>query len=97
MDDGWIENVYTLQMMNTTERTQRYSAEASGLPGIVLEGGREIVLGPAENKWVPVAVRVPPESAAQAGPGAHKIVIQVRQQLDDGRVLDEKTTFVVPR
>ncbi len=97
VDDGWIENVYTLQMMNTTERTQRYTAEAGGLPGIVLEGGREIVLGPAENKWVPVSVRVPPEAAAQAGPGAHKIVIQVRQQLDDGRVLDEHTTFVVPR
>jgi cytochrome c oxidase accessory protein FixG len=97
VDDGWIENVYTLQMMNTTEQTQRYRARAEGLQGLVLEGGQEIVLAPAENKWVPVSVRVPPESAAQAGPGAHKIVIHVQSQGADGTVLDEKTTFMVPR
>ena len=96
VDDGWIENVYTLQMMNTTERPQRYSAVATGLDGIVLDGGREIMLAPAENKWVPVAVRVPPEVAAQAGAGAHKIVIQVKL-LDGDTTLDEKTTFMVPR
>ncbi|MCP5286116.1 MAG: cytochrome c oxidase accessory protein CcoG [Burkholderiaceae bacterium] len=96
VDDGWIENVYTLQMMNTTEQPQRYSAVASGLDGIVLDGGREIMLAPAENKWVPVAVRVPPEIAAQAGPGAHKILIQVKL-LDGDTTLDEKTTFMVPR
>ena len=96
VDDGWIENVYTLQMMNTTERPQRYSAVATGLDGIVLDGGREIMLSPAENKWVPVAVRVPPEVAAQAGAGAHKIVIQVKL-LDGDTTLDEKTTFMVPR
>ena len=97
VDDGWIENVYTLQMMNTTEQTQRYRAQAEGLPGLLLEGGQEIVLAPAENKWVPVSVRVPPESAAQAGPGAHKIVIRVQSQGADGTTLDEKTTFMVPR
>ena len=97
VDDGWIENVYTLQMMNTTEQTQHYRAEANGLPGIVLERGQDIVLAPAENKWVPVAVRVPPDSAAQAGPGVHKIGIRVRSLGADGTVLDEKTTFVVPR
>ena len=97
VDDGWIENVYTLQMMNTTEQPQRYSAQASGLQGLVLSGGKEIMLAPAENKWVPVAVRVPPESAAQAGPGVHKIVIRVMSLGEDATVLDEKSTFVVPR
>jgi cytochrome c oxidase accessory protein FixG len=97
VEDGWIENVYTLQMMNTTEQTQRYRAQAEGLHGLVLEGGQEIVLAPAENKWVPVSVRVPPEAAARAGPGAHKIIIRVQSQGADGTVLDEKTTFMVPR
>jgi cytochrome c oxidase accessory protein FixG len=97
VEDGWIENVYTLQMMNTTEQTQRYRAKAEGLHGLVLEGGQEIVLAPAENKWVPVSVRVPPEAAARAGPGAHKIIIRVQSQGADGTVLDEKTTFMVPR
>ena len=43
-----------------------------------------------------MAVRVPPEVAAQAGAGAHKIVIQVKL-LDGDTTLDEKTTFMVPR
>ncbi len=97
VDDGWIENVYTLQMMNTTEQPQRYRAQASGLPGALLDGGQEIMLAPAENRWVPVAVRVPPDSAAQAGPGAHRIMIRVTSLGEDGASLDERTTFVVPR
>ena len=36
------------------------------------------------------------EIAAQAGPGAHKILIQVKL-LDGDTTLDEKTTFMVPR
>ena len=97
VDDGWIENVYRLQLMNTTEQPQRYRVTAQGLPGLVVEGGQDVTVGPAENRWVPVSVRVPPEAAAQAGAGAHVLHIEVQQQGDDGVTLDEKTTFMVPR
>jgi cytochrome c oxidase accessory protein FixG len=97
VDDGWIENVYRLQLMNTTERPQRYAMTVSGLPGAVIEGGEDVAVGPAENRWVPVSVRVPPEAAAQAGPGAHALMIRIQSQGPDGVTLDEKTTFLVPR
>jgi cytochrome c oxidase accessory protein FixG len=96
VEDGWIENAYTLQVMNTTERPQRYRAEASGLPGIRVDRGQTFTLGPAENRWVPLALRLPPETAQPLGAGAHKIMIRV-EQLDAGHVLEEKTTFMVPR
>jgi cytochrome c oxidase accessory protein FixG len=101
VDDGWIENVYRLQLMNTTERAQRYRITASGLPGAVVEPAGEIAVAPAEARWVPVSVRVPPETAQQAGPGAHALSLRVERVADspsDGvAALDEKTTFVLPR
>lgn len=97
VEDGWIENVYRLQLMNTTEQAQRYRVVVDGLPGAVLDGGDDVAVGPAENRWVPVSVRVPPESAAQAGPGAHKLNIRIQSLGPDGVALDEHTTFMVPR
>jgi hypothetical protein len=47
-----------------------------------------------------LAVQVPPESAARAGPGVQtlqfKIVRQARGGLDEAQVV-EKSTFVIPR
>jgi cytochrome c oxidase accessory protein FixG len=97
VDDGWIENVYTLQIMNTTEQPQRYRIEVAGLPGAVLDGGSDVAVGSAENRWLPVSVRVPPEAATQAGAGAHPMHITVRSLGPDEAAQDEKTTFIVPR
>lgn len=36
-DDGMLENVYRLQIMNGTEDTQHFQISVSGLPGLVLE------------------------------------------------------------
>jgi len=101
VDDGWIENVYRVQVMNATERPQTYRISAEGLPGVAVDPAGEIAVDPAEARWVPLAVRVPPEAAASAGPGAHPLHLKIERlpaQADDEPVaLDEKTTFVVPR
>jgi cytochrome c oxidase accessory protein FixG len=97
VDDGWIENVYRLQVMNTTEQPQRYRIVVSGLPGALAEGGDNVTVGSAENRWVPISVRVPPESASQAGPGVHALHFRIESLGPDGVTQDEKTTFVVPR
>ena len=101
VDDGQIENVYRLQVMNATEQVQRYRIEVSGLPGIKIDGRVETQVGPAEAHWVTVSARVPPETAAQAGPGAHGIEFRVeRVQIETGltpAVITEKSTFVLPR
>ncbi|HEU6454477.1 MAG TPA: cytochrome c oxidase accessory protein CcoG, partial [Roseateles sp.] len=36
VEDGWVENVYRLQIMNATESPQRYRLSAEGLPGLAL-------------------------------------------------------------
>jgi cytochrome c oxidase accessory protein FixG len=97
-EGGAIENVYRLQIMNASESPQRYRLAVAGLPGAALVDATPVELGPAQARWVPVAVRVPPETAAKAGPGAHRIVLTIVQQ--DGqadRSIEERSTFVVPR
>ena len=104
VDDGQIENVYRLQVMNATEQVQRYRIEVGGIPGIRVDGSAETQVEPAEARWVTVSARVPPEAAAQAGPGAHSIIFRVerieRDKSDPGEpavAITEKSTFVVPR
>ncbi len=101
VDDGQIENVYRLQVMNATESPHRYDVKVRGLPGIVLDKPVSIELMPAEARWVTVAVRIPPQSAADVGPGAHAIEfdIELLPTIPGSSVARslEKSTFVVPR
>jgi cytochrome c oxidase accessory protein FixG len=98
VDDGYIENVYRLQLMNATESRQHYRVDVTGIDGIAVAAGREIDIGPAEARWLPVAVRIPPQSAQQAG--AHRIRFHVERSADANHasaVVEEASTFVVPR
>jgi cytochrome c oxidase accessory protein FixG len=101
VDDGQVENVYRLQVMNATEQPQHYRVRVDGLPSIRLDGTAELTVAPAEARWVTVAARVSPESAAQAGPGAHPIQFTIERLPDDAddspRAAVEKSTFLVPR
>ena len=113
VEDGRVENVYRLQLMNATERPQRFRVEVEGLPGATLPAWRDVEIDPTEARWVPVAVQIPPEQARALGPGAHPMRFRV-VLLDkddesrrngghadrDGheeRSVREKSTFVVPR
>jgi polyferredoxin len=97
VEDGWIENVYRLQVMNATESPQRYRLEAEGLPGLTLSQARVVDLGPAEARWVAVALRLPPEVAAQNKPGAHPMRWRITRDGERPETVVEKSTFVLPR
>lgn len=97
VDDGLVENVYRLQVMNATEQAQRFRVSVGGLPNMALVGKDEVLVGPAEARWITLAVRVPPEVAAQAGAGAHPIQFKVERLGDGPEKAEEKSTFVVPR
>jgi polyferredoxin len=102
VDDGRIENVYRLQIMNASERAQRYRIAVGGLSGVQLAGAgaEEVEVGAAAARWVPVAVQVAPEAAQAAGAGAHRIDFTITQQADaDGQrwQRDERTTFIIPK
>jgi cytochrome c oxidase accessory protein FixG len=100
VDEGRIENVYRLQVMNATEATQRYRFAVGGIAGALASTRGETVLAPAEARWVPLAVQISAEQARSLGPGVHKIVFQITREAGDGEsevTVDERSTFVVPR
>ena len=90
---GNIENVYRLQVMNATERPQRYRISAEGLQGLVLASDAEVAVGPAESRWVAVRLQVPYGAAA---PGSHPVHFNVAAVSGEAQV-SEKSAFLVPR
>ncbi len=101
VDEGRIENVYRLQLMNATETVQRYRVQVSGLPGARIAGATEVQVEAAQARWFPVAVQVPYEAARAAGSGARPIQFRIERLPSGSREADvhvvEKSTFVVPR
>jgi cytochrome c oxidase accessory protein FixG len=99
VDDGQVENVYRLQVMNATELPQRYRVQVAGMPGIRIDGAAELDVAPAEARWVTLSARVAPDVAVTAGPGAHAIEFRIEriEAGGNGRFNTEKSTFVVPR
>jgi cytochrome c oxidase accessory protein FixG len=109
VQDGRIENVYRVQLMNGTEHPQRFRIEVEGLPGASLPGWSDVDVGATEARWVPLAVQVPPEAAKALGAGAHPMQFRIALVAptarpgtaaagnDDRSERREKSTFVVPR
>jgi cytochrome c oxidase accessory protein FixG len=98
--DGHVENVYRLQIMNATERTQRYAIAVDGLQGIVVAGDASTEIGPAQARWVPVRVQLPYESAAPRAGQSSPIAFRIERLADSehpARAVTEKSTFIVPR
>ena len=95
VEDGWIENVYRLQLMNATEAQQQLTVQAEGLTDLQLSRATSVTLGPAEARWVTVALRLPPEAAHDLKPGAQPMRWVIRSH--GGDTVAEKSTFVVPR
>lgn len=98
VEDGRIENVYRLQLMNASEQPQRYRVRVAGIAQAVVASVPEVDVGPAEARWLAVRVQVPLQSAAALGTGAHPIAFDVERLGAEGSVtVHEKSTFVVPR
>jgi polyferredoxin len=100
VEDGRVENGYRLQLMNATEHAQRYRITASGLQDARVVGRSEVDLGPAQARWLPLAVQVPAEVAARAGAGAHGLTFDIERLAGPGQpstTVSERSTFVIPR
>ena len=100
VDDGYVENVYRIQIMNASESTQHYRIGVEQLSQASVDASPDIALAPAEARWVPMAIRVPPDVAARMSSGAHGMTIVVEQlrQADQAQVeVREHSTFMIPR
>lgn len=88
--DGRVENVYRLQVMNTSARAAHYQLAAEGLPGLAVDSEAQLDLGPASSQTIIVRLRAP---VAGVPTGANRIAITVSAS-DDVRVhVREKTVF----
>ncbi|MES2532583.1 MAG: cytochrome c oxidase accessory protein CcoG [Pseudomonadota bacterium] len=93
VEGGMLENVYRLQVMNATERPQRYRISVRGLDGLSVAAGDLAVVQPAESRWVAVRLQLPYGTAPA---GSHTVHFDVRAIDGDARV-SEKAIFLVPR
>ena len=94
IEDGLIENVYRLQIMNTEEAAHRYRISVSGIEGIVLQGASDITLGPTESRGMPVNLRIPAGAGEQ---GSNKIFVTITDTDNPDVQVSEKAVFFVPR
>ena len=92
-EEGTLENIFRLQIMNAAEAEQFYRIEVSGLPGLRLQPDAEVDVGPAQSRWVVVRAEIPYGSSPA---GSHKISFTVRER-ESQREVHEKSVFIVPR
>ncbi|KIF81477.1 cytochrome c oxidase accessory protein CcoG [Noviherbaspirillum autotrophicum] len=94
VEDGMIENVYRLQIMNTDEFPHKYKIKVSGIESIALAGAEEVELPATGSRAVPVRVRI---SHGKGQPGSNKIMFEVESTDGSDVEVKEKAVFFVPR
>jgi polyferredoxin len=94
VEQGRIENVFRLQVMNATESTQRYLISVEGLDGIGIASETEVDVLPTEVRSAAVRVQIPPNAAPS---GSHPIRFTVRSSGANVARVVEKAVFIVPR
>ncbi|MBI5256332.1 MAG: cytochrome c oxidase accessory protein CcoG [Burkholderiales bacterium] len=98
LDDGAIENVYRLQILNGSERTRHYRIGASGLAGLTLASPTDATVEPTRIGSVPVRLVLPLEATQAVRGQSNPIVFEVTPlDEDDAKPVREKSTFFVPR
>jgi cytochrome c oxidase accessory protein FixG len=92
LEGGLIENVYRLQVMNTTEQARAFELSVSGLPGLELWGDPTIGVGAATSRMVLAKVRLPADATK---PGSHPIEFHLRALGVEGVEVREHSVFIV--
>ncbi|MBU4519949.1 MAG: cytochrome c oxidase accessory protein CcoG, partial [Gammaproteobacteria bacterium] len=93
VEQGRIENVFRLQIMNATEAKQVVRLSVEGMDGIVIASEPMVDVLPTEVRTLAVRVQVPPGASS----GSHPIVFKLQSTTDAAIHLDEKSVFLVPR
>jgi len=92
VEGGLVENLYRLQIMNTTEAGRRFEIAASGLPTLAVATEPAVQLAATESRMVLVRLRVDP---GQVKAGTHPIRFHVRAGDDEQVAVQEKSVFIV--
>ena len=92
-ENGTLENVYRLQIMNAAEVARTYRLTAKGLPGLKITTETNVVVDAAQARWIVLSAEIPYGSSPS---GSHKIQFQIEATDSDDFVV-EKSVFIVPR
>ena len=92
--DDEIENVYRLQIMNTTEEPRTYAISVRGLKEIHIDGPTQVEVPAASALLEPIRVRVHVEDE-HAERGANRIEFTVSAIGHPAETVHEKSIFVV--
>ncbi len=100
-DDGRIENLFRLQIMNATESAQPFRISVSGRPGIALasSGSGSVSVDSAQSRWVVLSVLAPNDaehSEHSKHAGSQPIQFEI-ESLNGLGTLHEKSVFLMPR
>ncbi len=92
-DDGLIENVYTLRVMNTDEKEHRYSVKIDGLDTASVST-KEVVVPSATTTEVTAEVHASPDAGKKGSNPIHFVI-----QAEDNAAIQvkEKAAFMQPQ
>lgn len=93
-ENGSIENVYRLQIMNTAEQPRHYQIEVGGLPGATVLSETAFDVQATASKVIPTRVRVPANAAKV---GSNRITFTIRERDNERVSVTEKAVFLMPR
>ena len=93
VEGGQLENVYRVQIMNTTEHPRAYEISVAGLPTLHVASSTTLRVGATESRMYPVRVRIDPGMAPE-GVRTHKIVFSLRAIDDEAVSVLEKSVFL---
>lgn len=94
VEDGMIENVYRLQVMNTLEEPQRLRITVDGIASAKVVDEDMVEIDAATTRAVPVRVRI---AGGDGRPGSNRIAFTLASK--DGAALQvrEEAAFIVPK
>ncbi|MDD5296376.1 MAG: cytochrome c oxidase accessory protein CcoG [Rhodocyclaceae bacterium] len=93
-DDGRIENIYTLRVINTDEKPHTYNLTVTGLKGIGINGATHIDVPSASSRTVSIAVRADQDNEPK---GSNQIFFDIIAADSAALNAHEKSTFMLPR
>ena len=94
VEQGRIENVYRVQVMNATEAPQTYHIAVDGIVGVAVASESTVEVLPTEVRSVAVRVQVPPDAVPT---GSHTIHFDIQAEGAARLKVREKSVFIVPR
>jgi cytochrome c oxidase accessory protein FixG len=92
-DDGSIENIYQLKVLNTGDQTRTFRVSVAGVEGLRLGSSPEITVAGGEIGSQTLIVVADPESS---GAGASQIKFSIEDINDPAVAVTEKSKFWMP-